>query len=158
MSGLNCVYDWSRGWASSEVNMENKIDSVLQAAEICRGLISNRCQDNVIDIKPMNKKRHYLLTTFKGVRYQVLFKRAPFLSFGKIFGFKGCGDSVNSRYIAIAINNKIDGFLFVYQNGRVYYISPMEIFHYGQNFETIRTTKSDERTYSFPIKLLRQWC
>ncbi len=133
-------------------------NSLFECVPIVKKLIERKTQDKVIDVRFINKRRHLLVTTERGLRYWVLFKREFFLSFGKIFNFKGAGDSVNAEFVGKALNMKIDGFLFIYKNGYVYYISPREIFDYGDKFGTIRTTKeTGERTYSYPLKVGKRW-
>jgi len=132
-------------------------NSLFECIPLVKNLIEAKTQDKVVDIKFINKNRHLIITTEFGLRYWVLFKREFFMSFGKIFDFKGIGDSINAEFLGIALNMKIDGFLFVYKNGYVYYISPREIYDYGQKFGTIRITNETERTYSFPLAVHKRW-
>ena len=133
------------------------IESVRAAIPVAIEVINRTLQeDNVVEVSPLNYNRHYLLTTKKGMRYYMLFKREFFMSFGKIFGFKGIGESVNEEYMHTA-RRLADTFMFVYPDGKVY-ISPVgEAYNFAKKNETIRKTKSGETTYSFPVKMLRSW-
>jgi len=137
--------------------MKQKINSIQEAVPIVCELVRKKTQDQIFRVAPVNRMRHYVITTGRGLKYWMLFKREFFLSFGKIFGFNGCGDSVNAKFVGQALNQKVDGFLFVYRNGYVYHISPREVFDFGKKFNTVRTTKSSERTYSFPLPVERRW-
>ena len=95
---------------------KTEINGIKEAIPLVRELISRKTQDKVVNVIPINKARHYIFVTENGLKYWMLFKREFFLSFGKIFGFKGCGDSVNAEFVGKALNMKIDGFLFVYKN------------------------------------------
>ena len=129
------------------------IDSIREATKVAFDLIQRKTQDSVVRVIPTNHSRHRILATSKGLKYYVLFKREFFKSFGKIFGLSGAGDSINARYLCLALNLKVDGMLFIYQNGYVYFMSPREIYDMG----LVRTTKSGERTYSFMLSAHKRW-
>jgi len=137
-----------------------KIDNSRQAVALARILIEKKTQDEILGEYPVNNKRHYLITTQKGLKYWMLYKRAFFMSFSKIFpntDFKGPGDSINAEYLGKALNFDIHALIYVYSNGFVYRLNPKEVFDYGHRFGTIRTTKSGERTYSFPLSVEARW-
>lgn len=133
------------------------VENIRQAIPVAIEVINSCLQeDNVVEVSPLNYNRHYLLTTKKGMRYYMLFKREFFMSFGKIFGFKGIGESVNKEYMEIA-RRLADTFVFVYPDGKVY-VSPVgEAYNFAIKNDTIRETKSKETTYSFPVKMIRRW-
>lgn len=134
------------------------INNVRQAIPIAIKTINNSLQDdNVVDIDAVNQNRHYILKTKKGMRYYLLFKRKFFMSFGKIFSFKGCGDSVNDEYMDFAKRMEADTFVFVYPEGNVYIAPVQESYDFAMKNDTKRITKSGETTCSFPVKLLRRW-
>lgn len=113
--------------------------------------------DSVAQVLPFNKHRHYLLITHGGLKYWLLYKRAFFNSFGKIFDYKGVGESINVEWVARAIEKDICAFVFVYQKGYVYIVPPNEFRDFGRRNQTIRTTKSGEKTVSVPVSFLRRW-
>jgi len=131
---------------------EDKIDSLKEAVEIANNLIAKKTQERIEHEHYINKGRHCIIRT-ESFTYWALFKREFFLSYGKIFNRKGCGDSINSKYLGMALNMEIDSFLYIYKNGYVYAISPKEIF----NSDRQRTTKSGERTYSFDLPMHKRW-
>jgi len=135
------------------------VTNIRQAIPLAVECINKAHQnDSVSDIKPANQKRHYFIMTGNGLTYWLLYKREFFRSFGKIFGYKGCGESINKEWVECAIDNyEITAFIFVYPKGYVYIIPPLEIKKFAENNNTIRKTKSGETTYSVPISFLRRW-
>lgn len=119
----------------------------------------NHQKDWVTEILPANKGRHYFLKTYKGLTYWLLYKRDFFRSFGKIFGYKGLGESINKEWVERAINkHKITAFIFVYSQGHVYIVPPEEFKKFAEKNNTIRRTNATgEITYSVPISFLRRW-
>ncbi len=132
---------------------ENLRQCLLPAIEC----IKKNTQDNVVDVRLFNENRHMMLTTYKGLKYWMLFKRDFFNSFGKIFGLKGVGESINKEWVQTAIDEGIDAFMFVYEKGYVYIVPPKEFKDFAEKSKTIRVTTSGEITYSVPVKLLRRW-
>jgi hypothetical protein len=102
----------------------------------------------------VNNNRHAVIYTKKGLTYWLLYKREVFKSFGVIFDKQGVGDSINAEFLGMALNQKIDGFIFCYKQGIIYKISPREVFDYHLVRET---DKTEERTYSFPIMVETPW-
>jgi hypothetical protein len=122
----------------------------------CKELIEKNTQSRVKNIIAINNERHFVFETDSGLRYQMLYKRDFFNSFGAIFGKKGIGESVNREYVEWALNNGIHNFLFVH--GEKVYMCPVKEFHdYAINNNTIRKTSSNEETMSVPVNMLRLW-
>lgn len=134
-----------------------KIETVGQAMAICIELINKKTFDRVKDAKRVNKSRHRLLITEKGLRYYVLYKREYFMSFGKIFSLKGIGESINMEYMEFIMYLKTDAILFVHPDGRIYIIPAQEFIDWSDAHETIRRTKAGEITRSVPVNILRRW-
>ena len=134
--------------------IKNIREGIPVVIEVIKKTLQN---DRVIDVIPVNKRRHYLLKTKKGMAYYYLYKRKFFMSFGKIFNFKGIGDSVNEEYMDFARTVKADAFIFLYPKGDVYIAPIQEAYDFARRNDTIRVTKSNEMTYSFPVRMLRSW-
>lgn len=135
-----------------------KIKGVRQALQPAQEIINKRTQDKVIKINSHHNKRHYVLTTEKGLTYYLLYKRAYFMSFGRMFNLKGIGESINRERLAFCLNNKIDNIIVIHQEGYVYVCNPREWFDFATRHQTIRTTNTTrEKTYSIPVMMLRRW-
>jgi hypothetical protein len=119
-------------------------------------MIETNTQSKVKNIYPINNERHFVFVTESGLKYQMIFKREFFNSFGAIFGKKGVGESVNKEYVQYAMKEEIHNFLFVHE--KKVYMCPVQEFHdYAKNNKTIRITASGETTYSVPVLMLRRW-
>lgn len=133
-------------------------ETIYECTPIVGKLIEKNTQDKIKFVLSMNRSRHMLFITERGLKYWMLFKREFFLSFGKIFNMKGCGDSINANILGKALSQDIDGIIFIYRKGYVYFMSPREILDFGKKFGTIRVTKkTHERTYSFPLRAEKRW-
>lgn len=115
--------------------------------------------DLVVKSYDVNQARHKLVRTLEGKGFWVVFKRKPFMSFGKIFDieYDGAGESLNKDVVIEGDEKDVNKFLFVYSNGKIYSISPLKFKRYAQEEETIRETSSGETTYSVPMDLLERW-
>jgi hypothetical protein len=108
----------------------------------------------------INDRKHCILITDSGTAYYILYKRDFFRSFGHIFkeqGQSGVGESINESFLALAKFRNITSFLVVYEDGKVYSVTPQEWFDFAKKNNTIRTTESAERTFSIPVGMLRRW-
>jgi len=137
--------------------IETEMESARKCINPIKELIENKTQDRVTNIFPINNERHFIFVTERGMRYQMIFKRNFFMSFGKIFNLKGIGESVNSEVVQYALDVDIHNFVFVYAEGKVYTIPVREFHDYAVSHNTIRKTVSNENTMSVPIGLLRSW-
>lgn len=134
------------------------INSLREAMNPAIEVINSNLQtDRIKSVTLFNKDRHMLLTSGKGLKYWLLFKRELFKSFGKIFNYSGPGDSINQEWVTRALKENIAAFVFVYKQGSVYIIPPNELKEFAVMNETIRNTLSGERTMSFPVSFLRRW-
>jgi len=134
------------------------ITNIKEAVPIVKEYIEKANKnDKVINISPKNDYRHYLIKTEMGLTYWLLFKRSFFMAFGKIFGYRGIGESINKEWVDEAISSGIDEFVFVYENGYIYAISPQTFKNFAEKNNTIRETNNGETTYSIPISLLERW-
>lgn len=117
-------------------------------------LIVHEYNDTLISKNYFNQNRHALLQG-KRNNYYILLKRDPFFSFGKIFGTEGIGESINKKYLDVALRSNAILF-FVYQS-KVYTIHSKMFKKIAEEKDYIRTTKSGELTYSIPFKELERW-
>jgi hypothetical protein len=121
-------------------------------------LINRNAQDRVVDLKWINRHRHVLFITEKGLKYHMMFKRRYFMSFGKCLAKEGPGESVNLEMVRWAIERDICAFLFVHPDTHIYMAPVVEVWEYGHDHGTIRQTlKTGEETMSLPVKCLRRW-
>jgi len=132
------------------------VKNIEEAAIRVKDVFRQRGVKIVLD-EYVNKKRHYILTTDGGSAYYILYKRAFFFSFGKVFNKEGVGESINESFINLAITRNITSFLVVYENGHVYMVTPKAWDDYATINNTIRETDSGERTFSIPVNMLRRW-
>jgi len=133
--------------------------NIRECIPIAIEVIEKNLKTRVKDIKAINSGRHYILTTDKNLNYYMMFKRAFFNSFGKIFGRGNeVGESINLEYLDYALRWKIDAFLFIYEKGHVYTVPVQEFYDFANNHNTIRKQHNNiEKTASIPIRLLRRW-
>jgi len=111
-----------------------------------------------VNIYGINNDRHFILETDKRMKYQLIFKRDFFRSFGKIFGTTGLGESINEEMVEWALRNYIHNFIFVYENGYAYTIPVNEFHDYAMSHGMVRKTdKTGEITLSCPLKMLKRW-
>jgi len=88
----------------------------------------------------------------------MIFKRNFFMSFGKIFGVGGAGESLNEEMVEWALKNSIHSFIFIYENGNAYTIPVTEFHDYAISHGMVRKTdKTGEVTFSIPLRMLRRW-
>lgn len=112
----------------------------------------------VRDVLRCNKNRHRFILMDNDMTYWLMYKRQLFLSFGKIFGFTGAGESINKYWIERALEQDITAFIFVYGSGNVYIVPPLELKKFAEKNGTIRKTReTGEITYSVPVNFLRRW-
>lgn len=107
-------------------------------------------------------------------RYYALFKKDFFMTFGVQFSnfirvhpeASLVGESINVDWLKTAIASKVDYLLFIYDNGKVYAVSPKAVENFCIKHNLVRTqdvtNKTSnftirETTYSFPITLLKRW-
>lgn len=138
-----------------------EVTSERQAvARACRVVAKARGW-SVISTHPLNHKRHYTIrfrdNKGKDHRYYVLFKRELFLSFGKIFGTEGAGESLNFELLQTMEHRGIEKLLFVYESGNVYEIDPTEFLWIAEKNQYKRTQKNGEFTASVPITALTRF-
>lgn len=138
---------------------EAKISSLEEAVPYVAKKINKRLQaDTISKVYSINQGLHKILRTHKDQAYHLIYKRKPFMSFGKIFdNFKGVGESVNKEVVKEAVKKDVDNFVFCYGSGKVYVCNPVEFKNFAEKNDTIRETSSGETTYSVPIRLLRRW-
>lgn len=133
----------------SEDNARKWIPKVKEIIEL-------KTQSKVVEIYPIKNERQFIFVTDNKMKYQMLYKRDFFNSFGKIFGKKGIGESVNEECVQYAMEKGIHNFLFVH--GENVYMCPVQEFHdYARNNNTIRETASGEKTLSIPVLMLARW-
>ena len=132
------------------------INSIYEASALVTEKIREH-GEQIKSIRSANNNRHSIVESSTGKIYWVLFKRGFFMSFGKIFGKDGPGESVNEEVLNDAISYNVDNFLFVYEDGKIYHISPKDVKEYCEANHTTRQTDSGEWTYSFPVKNLVRW-
>lgn len=136
----------------------NEIESARRCIPIVQSIIEAKTQDRVVKIYPIANERHFIFGTEKKMEYYLVFKRNFFMSFGRIFGMSGIGESLNEEAVAYAMVQGIHNFIFAYEDGKIYTISVKEFHDYAVSHDTIRKTdKTGEKTYSVPIKMLVRW-
>jgi len=127
------------------------VESIFQAAALVADLV-----DKPIDSKhSTNKGRHFcLIHTDKSASY-IIYKRQPFLSYGKSFGGDSVGESMNTEIASMLLKTKAEVNIYlVYPTGAVYSI-PLDVLR--KNLGNIRLTDaSTEATVSFPVDELKQ--
>ena len=80
------------------------------------------------------------------------------MKFGVIFNLNGAGESINKSELDKAIEMRVNHLLFVYPDERVYEIDPRKFKNWAEGNKTIRRTqKTNEKTYSVPIRELNKW-
>lgn len=132
------------------------INSIYEASVLASEKMRER-GEKVRSIRSANNNRHSIIETADGKIFWVLFKRGFFMSFGKIFNKEGPGESINQDVFEDAMLYNTTQFLFVYEDGKVYSISPKDAKEYCDKEHTTRQTNDGEWTYSFPIKMLERW-
>ena len=136
--------------------MQEEIENARKWIAPVKDMIELKTQDTVVDIYAINNERHFVFVTEKGMKYQMIFKRGFFNSFGKIFNKKGVGESVNKEYVDYAMNKGIHNFIFIHDSHM--YLSNVKEFHdWAISNKTIRETASGETTLSVPVTLLRRF-
>lgn len=137
----------------------SEIETLGQAINpVVEQINKNLQNDRVIKIYSVNKGRHKMLRTDGDLGYHLIFKRKPFMSFGKIFDdFDGMGESINKSVVEEAVKKNVDNFVIVYGDGKVYVINPTEFKDFAEKNDTIRETSTGEVTMSVPINMLRRW-
>jgi len=118
--------------------------------------IKNKLDENVHEVRLTNQGKHLLIKTDKRI-FWVLYKREFFHSFGKMFNLLGEGETINRDIFELAERENVEYFLFVYEDGGVFAITPATVIDYLQRYQTKRTTDSGEVTYSFSIGILERW-
>ena len=118
-----------------------------------------------------NRGRHCLFSppVNSGLpKYYVLFKKSFFLSFSDLFPeFSVVGESINEEFLDLAVLSGVDYLLFVYDDGKVYSVSPLAVKRFCEQYNLIRFQDKTsrvvkggvrvsirEKTYSFPVTLL----
>jgi hypothetical protein len=133
-----------------------KIENLLQAIPVVSYAIKNKLDENVHEVRLTNQGKHLLIKTDKRI-FWVLYKREFFHSFGKMFNLLGEGETINRDIFELAERENVEYFLFVYEDGGVFAITPATVIDYLQRYQTKRTTDSGEVTYSFSIGILERW-
>ena len=118
--------------------------------------IKNKLDENVHEVRLTNQGKHLLIKTDKRI-FWVLYKREFFHSFGKMFNLLGEGETINRDIFELAERENVEYFLFVYEDGGVFAITPATVIDYLQRYQTKRMTDSGEVTYSFSIGILERW-
>ena len=128
----------------------------------------------------LNMRRHATLIPqdYRCPSYYVLFKNSFFMTFNEQFTefvnaypeFGGLGESINERWLLEACR-RCSRILFFYPDDKAYFVEPMIIKRFCEshglirvqekaNFYNERLSKGikveHEKTYSFPIKLLKK--
>ena len=134
-----------------------KIENLLQAIPIVSVAIKSKTDENIHEVRLTNEGRHLFMRSNKH-NYWVLFKRETFHSFGSVFEVKGQeGESVNRDIFELAQSFSVDNFIFIYEDGSVFSITPVDIIDFVQKFNTKRMTNSGEVTYSFSTGVMKKW-
>lgn len=128
-------------------------------------VIEKNCQDKIVECRPLNQYRHWLIRTAKGMRYYMLFKRELFHTFSNQFpdavreGTQG--ESINKEWLILALRMNVEGLIFVHKRKTmpfaVNYVGGKEFWTWAKNSSTIRETKSHETTMSIPQEMLKRW-
>lgn len=136
------------------MNIKN-INSAVQY--VAKALTQASNEYYIIDKR--HRGRHFILRASHANKpsFYALYKKRYFLSFNKQFGefcalnpdLRGYAESINSEALDTAM--QYDYVLFFHKDGRMYVTSPSLIKDLG----LVRYTKSGERTYSIPLKLLK---
>ena len=135
---------------------QEEVENARKWISPVKEMIEIKTQDKVIDIYPINNERHFVFKTESGLKYQMIFKREFFNSFGKIFNKKGVGESVNKEYVDYALNKGIHNFIFIHEK-HMYLCNVREFHDWAISNKTIRETASGEVTMSIPVTLLRRF-
>jgi hypothetical protein len=118
------------------------MDKLLVVGDAARQ-ISKTLSENgkpVLATRRVHAGQHAILTT-QNDDYYVLFKRAPYLDYGREIGDdNGAGETINNHTLqAILSNPRIKLLLFAYPNGTVYGIPPREFNAHATSHLTKRT-------------------
>lgn len=90
----------------------------------------------------------------RGGRYYVLFKRLPYLSYEKLTGESGNGETINVEDFEYAVYElDITEFVFVYQNNTIYKIRAREL---RTNCRRITNEADNKDQYLFSQRLLQK--
>ena len=133
-----------------------KLDNLLQSIPIVATAIKMKTDENIHEVRLTNEGRHLMMKSNKR-NYWVLYKRETFHAFGNMFKTKGEGESVNRDIFELAMSQNVSYFVFVYENGEVFAVTPDAVLDYLQKFNTKRTTEAGEVTYSFSTGILERW-
>lgn len=162
------------------VKMKNKLKVVDSAFKGVAYFLRSK-HNNFYFFQLFNRGKHALFTppvTTALPSYYVVFKRDFFFSFAKQFfefvkefpEFNTVGESINEEFLETALKFGVDYLLFVYDNGKVYKVSPFVVKRFCEKHKLVRlqdkTTRIikdgyrqaiREKTYSFPITLLERF-
>lgn len=108
----------------------------------------------IVRLIPVNKGR-YIIVKSPNKNIVIMFKRALFMNFGKIFrkqGQKGVGDSINVDDIKIALRHAVKQVYTIFPNGYAYSIPLTDILTQGIKWQN----KEGKFVYSFSVHLYKQ--
>ena len=101
----------------------------------------------------VNNKRYGIISS-EVEKCLVLFKRDFFMKFGDQYkdqGESGVGESINSDALKMCFRLGIKRIFFCYEDGRVYFISPVKVAEIGHKRQTLAESKE---VYSFSVNHL----
>lgn len=157
------------------------VDNALQRV----GVLLHKSYGFHFFLSSFNSGRHGLFfppSDVLGVpSFYVLYKKEFFMSFNKVFSsfvaanpiFNSVGESINEDYLDLAVAKKVDYFLFVYDDGKVYSVPVLLVKkfcdkHGLRRVQEVRNVYNrrdgsglcssvNEITCSFPITLFKKW-
>ena len=138
------------------------IDSTEDAARRVGKILEGRGY-KIVNVKPINRKRHYVLISEKDNErkaWYVLYKRNPFFTFSRQFNLEdGCfGESINFSFLQDILRATVPVEMLFCYSDVIYYIDPKDWENFVKEFNTIRiTTSQGEVVSSVPIKILNNW-
>ena len=99
-------------------------------------------------------QRRYKIMEIDDLRYLVIFKRDFFNTYGREFNDDMIGETINREDLKKALANNCTYLLYLYEDGKIYYV------HIGSLIDKwhLRETKAEgKEEYAFGISNLRRW-
>lgn len=123
------------------------ISSLKEAKEeICRSLREEHGYPMIIDYR--NNYRYVRVIFHDGYSIFIVFKREHYKSFNRIQKGAGFGESINATDLVYCFNKKIQDIFFCYEDGKIYSITPQEIW---ESAEERITEAEGKKVFSFAM-------
>jgi len=117
----------------------------------------------IVDIKPMNFGRHYMIDVFVRkpyghyMRFYLIYQRRWFEQFEKYFGIPDMACTINLSILRDCVRSNVDKIIIAHSNGEFYFTSPDAWLRLvEENGWSRKMRKTGETVAHLPIQYLRK--